>query len=182
MKIAMTLSLFLIMPLSIFSDSDLYVKLAQKIRSQHIKEMGRKGFELVLVGGGMFNDVEMISSWFQLDAAPTLEEARIMYLNGAERLLASVNQDKAIRAYLHDYPFTIGNLDYSLMFRKLSANHNNGVESIYSVSCIKGKIYYDVFAPTSLNPNGVKTVCVEPYEEALRIARDSRALTMSINK
>lgn len=63
--------LFFVAPLSLFAET-LYVKLADKLTEQYIKEMTSEGFKVVLTGGAMFNDVKQIFLWFHLDDTPTL--------------------------------------------------------------------------------------------------------------
>lgn len=54
-----------------------------------------------------------------------LEEARRLYVEVVEDFLNRINNNKEIRSYLHDYPFTIKNLDLMIHFSEDTNDENS---------------------------------------------------------
>lgn len=152
-----------------------YSRLASRLVKEHISEMQKEGFHAYMTGGGMMYDVEDISVGFESNRTPTLEEARVLYVRGVERLLNRVNQDLKIRPYLHNYPFTVADLTYMLEFSYVVVDVS-GSGPIADVMCVKGKVCYSVYDPANSSTMPVRTIHRESYDEALRIVRESGAL------
>lgn len=110
----------------------------------------------------------------ELGRTPTLEEARILYVKGVERLLKRVNQDPQIRPYLHNYPFTVSNLTYTMQFPYVAVDAS-GTGPIVDIMCVRGRVYYDVLEPNN-GRGDLRAMHIEPYADALRIVRESGAL------
>lgn len=164
------LGIVLFLPLLLSSYTEpYYAKLAQKLRSQHILEMQQQGFKISLIGSAMLHDVEEICLGFELEAIPDIDESRALFVHSVEKLLDRINNDDVIQPYLHNRPFTIDNLDYSLGFTK-SPPSQMRTESIAYVYCADGKIFYCVYDESRATK--LRQVYCEPYEEALRIVQD----------
>src|ERR1700738_1559305 len=157
------------------NETSYYIKLVDRITNELIQEMEKDGFFVKSYGGAMMNDVEEIILGFNSNKTPSVDEARVMYVSGIEKLLTQVNQNKEIRPYLHNYPFNVNNLAYRIGFKKIPMD-STGVAPIAFVFYTRNKIYYCMYDPAFKDTNPLQTVYKEPYEEALKIVRDSGAL------
>lgn len=157
-------------------DDPVHVKLAEAIMQKHIQAMTRRGFSLTVIGGGMVEDIHFLSLRFSSTKTPTLAEARIMYVNGMQSLLALVNGDPAIRPYLRNYPFGVENVRYGLSFPDVPID-SSGYGPIAHVFCNRqGKICYSRYDPALEGTNPLFTAHCESYPEALLIVREAGAL------
>ena len=52
---------------------------------------------------------------------------------------------------------------------------SSGAGPIVDIMCVRGRVYYDVYEPNN-GCGDLKAVHIEPYEDALRIVRESGAL------
>ena len=152
-----------------------YSKLAKQLVKAHIAEMQKEGFRACMTGGGMMHDVKNISVGFDVQATPTIDEVRVLFVRGVERLLRRVNEDSRIRPYLHNYPFTVANLTYDLSFPHVAvdASGNGPVAHAFNVG---NTISYSVYNPAVKNSNPLQTAQDESYADALRIVREAGAL------
>jgi hypothetical protein len=149
-----------------------YCKLVQRLQNQHGREMQAEGYALEGTGGELCNDVEKIYVGFYSRKTLTIDEVRKDYVKGVERFLTRINGDESIRPYLHNYPFGVENLQYSMSFHESPVDASGKGPVVHAFS-YRGNIYYSVYDP-SLTP--LKTVHKEPYSEALRIIRESGLL------
>ena len=152
-----------------------YVKLADQLVKAHIAEMKKEGFRACMTGGGMMYDVEDISVGFDVQATPTIDEARVLFVRGVERLLRRVNEDSRIRPYLHNYPFTVANLTYNLSFPRVPVDPSRTGPIVYVVS-INESISYAFYDPAVKKGNPLQNAHRESYADALRIVREAGAL------
>lgn len=156
-------------------DETSYSKLANRLQNQHAEEMRKKGYSVESMGGEFCTDVQSIYIGLHAKKQLTIDELRPLYVEGVERFLNLINNDEPIRPYLHDYPFSIHNLSYSMSFPWLPVEAS-GMGPIVFVFCCKGNIIYDVFDPSRIDTNQLRTVHKEPYSEALRIVREAGLL------
>src|SRR3990167_5708408 len=121
-----------------------YIKLADKITSRFCKEVSKpKGLHLCGYGGALMYDVKQLDLYYYSHQCLTLEEARKLYVEVAEIYLSYINEDEKIRPYLHDYPFTMKNLDLMMSFSdKRNKKYDNGNVSLIFYVQKTGKIYY----------------------------------------
>lgn len=153
-----------------------YCKHVHRLQNEHAREMRTAGYSLRTTGGALCSDIEEIFVGFYSNKNPNISEARVDYVNGVERFLHRVNQDKSVRFYLHNYPFNIDHLDYSMSYRDVAVDYSDRGPIVFVFYC-KGKIIYNVYDPTRTGMNPLKTVHRESYAEALRIVREAGLLT-----
>ena len=169
-------SLLLAIPSFCFGyEEPYYSKLADRLVKAHIAEMKKEGFHACMTGGGMMYDVKSISVGFDVQAAPTIEETRVMFVRGVERLLRRVNEDLRIRPYLHNYPFTVANLTYTLSFPRVAVDAS-GKGPVAHAFNVDNRISYSVYNPAVKKGNPLQNAHRESYDEALRIVREAGAL------
>ena len=90
-----------------------YIKLSHHISDQFVKDYSRRtGVYLCGFGGGMTEDIELICLTFDGRYGLDVPAARRLYIDGIEDLLHRYNTDKAVRPYLHNFPFTLSNLRF----------------------------------------------------------------------
>lgn len=146
-------------------------ELTDSITSSYSRHL-QKTKNLILCGSGgtSISDVQMINLEYDSSQELNLEETRLLFIDCVEGLLKIVNQDKQLRKYLHDYPFTCKNLMFGIGF--ITADNKwSGNNKIAYVSVIKEKIFYR----TADSKDRLQYHFEEPYKEALRIVRETKA-------
>lgn len=143
----------------------LYITYVHQLQQSYAKEVQKSGLYLYGGGGQLMNDVQKISLSFMIEKHVNVDEARRLYVKYAEPFRQMVNEDRKIRPYLHNYPATINELDFSLGFLD---NDFQQVcpRNIVHVFHANGKICYYAY-------NSIK-VHHETYEEALKIVQDEQ--------
>lgn len=149
-----------------------YVKFANNLTSQFCSEVSKpKGLALTGYGGALMYDVKKINLHYDSHECLNLEEARKLYVEIAEKYLAYINDNEDIRPYLHDYPFTIKNLELAIAFRGRSGKRcNNGCIAFIFRNLKTSEIIF-----RTSDEDGKKLIPFhqEPYEEAKRIVESS---------
>ena len=135
------------------------------------------GLHLFGYGGAMMEDVKKFNFAFECTQHVDVAGAREIFVRNIENFLARVNSNPEIRPYLHDYPFTIDNLEFSIAFYDTKGNSAKPPFIAY-VSIIRGSIYYCVHNPEKITK--LENFYVEPYEEAVRIV-NGQAADRSVN-
>jgi hypothetical protein len=85
-------------------------RLQRELVAQH-------GFTLVGVDTAMARCVELGGFGFQIKEPYTLEEAQLLAIDCAERMICAFNEDEDVRPYLAEYPFTVENISLVLIFK-----------------------------------------------------------------
>lgn len=94
-------------------------------------------------GGGQFlSQVNKISTYYSTDIPFSLETARKLYLSTIQQILNAINNDKSIRPYLAEFPFSIERLGCTLSFRKRNINLDYISTSVMHIN---GKIFYSTY-------------------------------------
>lgn len=94
-----------------------YCKLSDRIFNLYNKELRQqKGLYLNGSGGAFMDDIKKINSSYKSYEPMTIELARQLYVEVIEGYLNRYNEDEKIRPYLHNYPFTIDNLNVMISF------------------------------------------------------------------
>ena len=102
----------------------MYIKLSDHVSDPFVKDYSRRnGVHLCGCGGGMMNDVKLVSLTFVGCYRLDVPGARRLYIDGVEDLLYRYNTDRAVRSYLHNFPFTLSNLDFGLLLEDRSLEH-----------------------------------------------------------
>ncbi len=148
-----------------------YVELAGQIRSQTGRQLEKeKGLRPVGTMGQMMDDVQAIGLFFQYFQLVDLAEARSLIVYATQTFLKNINDNKEIRPYLHNYPFTAKNLEITI-----SVSQKDGYPppqgNIQVVSMDNGVISYELTAPSKFEPWPV--LHKETYEEALKIVEEN---------
>ncbi|NGX34800.1 MAG: hypothetical protein K1060chlam1_01156 [Candidatus Anoxychlamydiales bacterium] len=181
MKIKSILSIFLILSVvSFFMNSGFY---DYKKRGNDFLKNSKK-FEkennLVLVGNGVNTDktidtpkrnsIHQFEVMFSSSEELNLKQARKKLTISVNRYLKEINENKKLRKYLCDYPFTNNNLFYSIFFYDKTGNlrfENN----IHSCVLDGDKIYYEI-----AHSDGTYSFAhEETYEEALEIVKSEKS-------
>src|ERR1700722_6640758 len=101
-----------------------YCKLSDRIFIPYNKEL-RKQKHLYLMGSGgaMMDDIQKVNAHYVSFERLNIEEARKLYIEVTEGYLCRYNQNEQIRPYLHNYPFTIDNLEVMIGFENEQHRH-----------------------------------------------------------
>lgn len=118
-----------------------------------------------MTGSACQNDLETLMVGLESPCQADVETARMLFVYSAEKLLALVNQDKLIRPYLHDYPYTIKNLELDIRF----VNGPMGGKLRYISN--KGSMVY--YTCLDEKENKLKDFYVETYNDAFKKARNA---------
>ena len=141
-----------------YSQQSNHGKEASRILNEYSNEVKKK-YDLFTIGSGgaLMDDIKELDLHFEGIKKLTVPEARILYVSLMEGLINKVNNDKKVRSYLHDYPFTYKNVKIMINFFKSSdfciANRmDNGFVSSISI-LQKGFVCYDTYdhEPIQLN-------------------------------
>lgn len=157
-------------------EDPIHVKFAHQVMCKHVQEMSKRGFSLVVIGGAMMDDISSLSFKFHSRTHSTIDEARIMYVNGMQRILAEVNRDEAIRLYLREHPFGIRNIRYGISFPDVPIDAAGQGPIVYMFGGREGEICYCRYDKSRESTNPLVIVHCEPYADALRIVREAGAL------
>jgi hypothetical protein len=94
-----------------------HCKISNKIFIAHNKELQKqKDIFLVGFGGAMMGDIQKVCAHYESHERLAVNEARSLYVEIIEGYLKKYNGDEVIRPFLHDYPFTIENLEVNIGF------------------------------------------------------------------
>lgn len=144
-----------------------YVKYVECLQKAYIKQLQKtESIHSLSPGGSLFNDINQIGLELELIQEVTVAQARRLYVKYAESFIKMINADRRIRPYLHHYPVTIADLDFSLNFSDCQ-NRDVRPPYIWSVSSVEKKIYYTL--------SNIVRVHEETYEEALRIVQKEQS-------
>lgn len=122
-KIKFFFSFFVLM-ICCASSKPKYCQLSDRIFITYNKELKKqRGLYLEGKGGAMMHDVEkVIASYISLDRM-SIKEARKLYIDVIEGYICRYNQNKQIRPYLRDYPFTVDNVEVMIGFENEEYKH-----------------------------------------------------------
>ena len=110
-------------------------------------------------------DIQKINASYVSCDRMNVEEARRLYVDVVEGYLRRYNQNEEIRPYLHDYPFTIDNLDVKIGFENEQRHHmDRGFVALMYVSN-KHRLLYRAY-------DHEKKKFINLYEEPYETARD----------
>lgn len=153
-------------------DEPKHVQAAHRLMNRFTSHMqNSEHFHLSGSGGAMMGDIQQVSLTYESQRDVDINEARRLFVTNSERLLNLINTDTVIRPYLHDYPFEVKNLDFSLSFYSKSHKCIQN-EFISYVFFARGNICYCNYDMEKKS----QIVFREPYEEALKIVNNSKKL------
>jgi hypothetical protein len=144
-----------------------YITMANRLLSKTAKQLKvEKG--LIPIGdmGQMMGNIQAMGLSFQYFHPLSLEEARELLLYASNVFLKNINENKEIRPYLYNYPFTAKNIEILIFVYKPDRSKPN-LGSIGFLCMRNGTLTYELVAPKT------KASCPilheEAYEEGLEI-------------
>lgn len=152
-----------------------YEKLVDQVTSRFVKEMAReKKMRLFGYGGSMMDDVEKITLEFTTQQRLTIDQARMLFIEVANKYIAAINQCVELRPYLHNYPFTVDNLQMGIEFEDQTKHFvgNDHVAFMHYLPC-KRKLFYNFY---NTQENRLYKVREETYEEVLELVNQKKNL------
>jgi len=172
MKTTILLLLFTVLILSSGCNQSIdYVHLADQVTNRTAKQLkDEKELKAYGTGGGMMGDIYLMRMYFQYCHLVNLEEARKLSVYATQTYLNNINADKAVRPYLHVYPFTVKNVEIIICFTQPDGNFPP-IGDIAGASLRSGVIEYDLMSGEKLGPAPI--LHEETYEEALEILRQT---------
>lgn len=142
-----------------------YEKIADKLTEKTARKMQeQKHLYLVGTGGGMMDDIQAMHMSFHLYQEVDLKTARELLVYVVNEYLAKINNNKEIRPYLHDYPFTPKNVEIRIWIYQPDGT-SPALDKIYYISALEGILTYYLDLPETFSR---KAICKETYEEALQ--------------
>ena len=142
-----------------------YVKMADRITAKVAKKLKEdKGLHACGVSGRMMDDIKKMGLDFQFFHLVTIDEARELMVNAISEYLAAINENEAIRPFLHNYPFTAKNLEISIWIL-LPDRRDPPKDEIHLIQLYKGNIAY---YPDFSNRHPYQPLYIETYEDAAK--------------
>lgn len=122
--------------------SSRYVQIAHEITAKTAIELrAQKNLYLVGTGGQMMDDIQMMAMSFNYYQEVDLKTARELIVYAVDEYLLAINNNKEVRPYLHEYPFTAENVEISIFIYRPNGSELP-LEKIYCIECMKGKVEY----------------------------------------
>ena len=139
-----------------------YVKLAHEITEKTAKKLkAQKNLYLVGTGGQMMDDIQMMAMSFYYYQEVNLKTARELITYVINEYLSTINSNKEVKPYLHEYPFTAKNVEIRIWVYNPDRSELP-LEKIYSITSLNGMLKY--YARS--NPR--QAIYEETYEQALQ--------------
>lgn len=164
--------LWLLIGSSLAASQKEYINLVDCITAKFTKElMKEKNMYLFGYGGRMMFDVEEVSMSYNIVKHASIDEARRLFVEVAEGYLARINTSEKLRPFLHNYPFTINNLDLGIGFENEKGQaYEDLVYVVYSKRT--GKIVYNANDPKE---GMFYKIYEESYDEAVKLVRQAQS-------
>lgn len=160
---------FLLISTSLHAEQE-HIKLINRFNAAFAKELKKeKSMCLFGYGGRMMFDVEEVFMSYQVTQCVSMEEARRLFVEISEKYLVRINGDEKLRPFLHNYPFTINNLDLNLGFKDAKRQFQKGLAFVM-YSKRTGHIVYNSY---NSETDMLDTIYEEPYEEAVRLVKQA---------
>ncbi len=152
-------------------ESPRYVKMAHSLTAQTAKKLAKeKGLVLIGTGGGMMDDIKMMSMSFNYYKEVDLNSARQVLVGTVNEYLAIINNDEELRPFLHNYPFTSKNVEICIWIYKPDGKYLPPGKIAY-LCARNGKLSYYAERPGESFPRNL--VLKEDYEEGFqRISKE----------
>jgi len=146
-------------------------KVNQVINQHALKEQSNSG--IVLMGSGLSypDKIHSIHVHYRSTDKLKLNQVRKLFIEGVDRLLTLVNDDRELESYLISYPFSPTNVEYIIAFRNQDGSYVSSPDVAF-VTNIGGIIHYDSRDPIS---GELYNIHQETFEEAKKIlAKEER--------
>lgn len=146
-----------------------YWKLSREIINAHAQFMKEtENLHLFAFGGEMPSDVKKFNVEYSTKQQPSIAQTRRLLVKATESLIQLVNNNKKIRPYLQDYPFTSHNTEVGIGFLNSDGSYPRNEKIAYAF-IHNNNVDYNVF---NEGTGDLETIFQEKYEDALRIVRD----------
>ena len=130
-----------------------------------------KNLHAIGSGGSMMGDIQLAEIYFQYFHLVNLEEARVLLVYAIQTFLKNINDNKEVRPYLHNYPFTTNNIDINIFIYQPDG-HYPPQGSIQCLGLSKNTLSYELVKPSEFAPWPI--LKEETYEEALKILAENQ--------
>ncbi len=117
-------------------------------------------------GGQMMGDIQVMDISFQYFHLVNLEEARELLVYVIRTFLKNINDNKEIRPYLHNYPFTTKNIEITIWSYQPDG-YEPAQGKIQCLALENGMLKYKLVAPSEFATWPI--LHKETYEEALKV-------------
>ena len=152
-----------------------YEKIANKITERTAKELQeQKNLYLVGTGGRMMNDIQAMDMSFCFYEEVDLKAAKELLIYIIDEYLSAINNNKEIRPYLHEYPFTAKNVEIRIWIYEPDGSRLSP-EKIHYVSSIDGVLDYYI-----RGSGHRQAICEETYEEALKLVKNTDSVQVNL--
>ena len=152
-----------------------YEKISDKITARTAKKLSKKyQLDPVGSGGSMMHDVKKLALSFNCYHPLSIDESRRLVVDCVNEYLKSVNENKEIRPYLHNFPFNEQNIELAIFIFEDNKFTKIQPGQVSSVSTLNGKIRYKTRSAEDQYKR--ETLHQETYEEALRIVKEQGRL------
>lgn len=180
MKLTKYILVFLILTLTIgcsqaeigCSQTEDYEVLATRIESQTAKQLKKeKGLIPIGNSGQMMGNIKSIGLSFNYYHLLNLEEARELLVYAGKTFLKNINENKEIRPYLHNYPFTSKNIELVIFICQANGSEPT-VGNLSVLTLIRGSLTFKLSAPSKFAHCPI--LHEETYETGLEIYQNSQ--------
>lgn len=152
------------------TDRPVYITLLHKTTDKYQEELSKElNFKLCGYGGSLMHDIEGVNQDFNVVLKPDLAEARRLMVYCIEKLQTAINEDKKLRPYLREYPFSKNRIELSIGFINSRSCYEPDSSVDYAFA-LNGRIFYSKWSTIT---NHFERVHEETYEEALKIVSKS---------
>ena len=140
--------------------------MADQLVTKNSKRIQSEGFEPLFSGGSYRNTIRLVSMGYtsKVHRLSSIEAARAFILNEVENFIQPFNEEKRIRMYLHNYPFTADNLELTFCFFD-EKNKPLLPPNLAQVNCITGFVTYYAWDEKTKN---LVRVHAEQFEDAVK--------------
>lgn len=119
----------------------------------------------------MMGGIQAVALGFASYKALNVDQARKLYVDIIEEYLHKVNGNEEVRPYLHNHPFTINNLEFTIEFDEPNGRmKSDGHVAYVSFIASRNLIFYSSY---DYKTHEFQDLHEESYEEALKIVKES---------
>lgn len=152
-------------------------RIADEIVAQNDKRIQSEGFELFLTGGSYRHTIRFVSQGYISNTLQltSVDEARSFIVKQVQEFIEPFNEEKRIRMYLQNFPFTAKNVELIFSFEEATKPPKPRLPpTLAQVSCIQGRITYFVW---NEQQKDLQLIHSESYEAACSICAKNKNKT-----
>ncbi len=132
------------------------------------------GIHCIGSGGSVTNSSPHLDLVFRSDETPSVERARILIVNSIEVLLESINSEESLQDYLSPKPYDSSGLYFVIGFNRRCVEPSVRPFVATVFTCRDRLCYFEY----DIGNDSLIDLHEEPYEEALRIVKESGQLSL----